>query len=72
MILQIGMLYIQLEYISNVVENENWKRIAQGNWLFQGQKQSALLVIIPHLQKILVSDWLFSSVLFFNIRAVNY
>ena len=27
--------------------------------------------LIPQLQKILASDWLFSSVFFFNTRAIN-
>ena len=33
-------------------------------------QNNRLNYIIPHLQKILASDWLFSSVFFFNTRAI--
>ena len=37
----------------------------------KGGEKCSFSLLIPHLQKILASDWLFSSVFFFNSRTIN-
>ena len=55
---------------------ENMSTFSQkitGSYYYQAAILFGFIItnLIPHLQKILASDWLFSSVFFFNTRAIN-
>ena len=48
-------------------EKQNWMSVERESNLFS----RVITYIIPHLQKLLASDWLFNCVFFFNTRAIN-